>query len=71
MIRKLLKDQRGVVALEFALVLSTVGLACIAGGMVLGPPVHSYASRLTDTVMRAEALADQLQREGPSCTVLP
>lgn len=53
-IRRLAHDQRGAVAVEFALIMAAVIMPAMAGATLLAGEVHAYADRLSALVQEAK-----------------
>jgi hypothetical protein len=57
---RLLVDRSGMVAAEFAIVLSTIGLAALIAGQAVAPAAHAWVERSYVAVVEADAKLDAL-----------
>jgi Flp pilus assembly pilin Flp len=58
------RDERGVAALETALILAVFGPVAIWAGGQIGPALHDHDRHLVETVEQAQALLAQLNAKG-------
>jgi Flp pilus assembly pilin Flp len=54
-------DDRGVVAVEFAIILATVGLAVLLGCEALAPVLNDWAINLQEQITTGRELLTELQ----------
>ncbi|MFY7854434.1 MAG: hypothetical protein ACOVQ6_21960 [Brevundimonas sp.] len=54
-------DEVGTASIEFAIVLGVLVAAFLAAGVVIGPAVHDYATRLKSITLEARAVLNDLE----------
>jgi Flp pilus assembly pilin Flp len=66
--RAWIRDENGTASIEFSIVLGVLVAAFLAAGMVIGPAVHNYATRLKTITLEARAVLDELKAATPPAT---
>jgi len=64
-------DEDGTASIEFTIVLAVMVMAFLAAGMVLGPAVHGYATRVKAITLEARAVLTELQAATPPSAPQP
>lgn len=65
LIKRFVDDESGTASIEFTIVLAVMVMALVAAGMVVGPAVHGYATRLKAITLEARAALNELQAATP------
>ena len=65
LIKRFVDDESGTASIEFTIVLAVMVMALVAAGMVVGPAVHGYATRLKAITLEARAALNELQAVTP------
>ena len=68
MLRQLIKDQRGIAAMEATLLLAGLAGTAFVIGSTVAPAIHAYSDKLTSITERAEAALHALKAQQNATT---
>lgn len=63
---ELWKDETGLAAIEFCIIMGSIGFAAVAAGVKLGPILHPYLLRIVNSLEAAQGALVALRAAAPA-----
>ena len=67
---ELWNDETGLAAIEFCIIIGSIGFAAVAAGVKLGPILHPYLLRVVNSLEAAQAALVALRAAAPAAPPL-